>query len=174
MEEHWDKKKKIGDFVFDFNKLEDLVDKLMKQMEPQLPKNSDKPVIFGFSMRLGEDGNPVIEGIGESERVALEKKTVKQQLLPKAIEPLIDVQSREKKILITVELPGVEKKDIRLNVLDEHSLEIIVAGQNSFYKRIIVPESIRQQKAEAELKNGILEISLDRLPEKRGKEIKVK
>jgi len=167
VEENFQKKKKIGDFVFDFDQLDALVEKIMKQMAPELPRNLDKPVVFGFSMRLDSNGNPIIENFEAGEK---NKPTA---ALPKALEPLVDVQGTEKTVLVTVELPGIEKKDLGLNVLDEHTLEIIVAGQNPFYKRIIIPDSIKNQKAKAEFKNGILEINLEKSAQK-GKAVKIK
>lgn len=168
MEQPWEKKKKIADFSIDFDQLEGIVDKLMQQIAPELPANPDKPVVFGFSMRLGADGNPKIEEFGNV------KKIGEKAAIAKVREPLVDIQKEEKEILITVELPGVEKKDVKVNVPDEHTVEIIVAGTSSFYKKIPISESLKKEKAKAKFKNGILEISIERLnPEKQSGGIKI-
>lgn len=163
----FDKKKKIGDFALDFDKLDDLVNKIMEQLAPELPAGSDKPVVFGFSMRLDNSGKPVVEEFGN-----VLKKGGKP-IVEKLREPLVDVQTSEKNVFITVELPGVEKKDLKINVLDQNTVEIVVAGNNSFYKKLSMPVEIKKEKANAKLKNGILEICFERLAQENKSEIKI-
>ncbi len=165
----FDKKKRIGDFALDFDKLDDLVNKIMERMVPELPADSGKPVVFGFSMRLDGNGKPVIEEFGN----VMKKR--EKPAVEKVREPLVDMQSTEKNVLITVELPGVEKKDLKINVPDERTVEIIVAGNNSFYKKLSVPVEIKKEKARAKLKNGIMEICFERKEKekKQNSEIKI-
>lgn len=167
MVEPWEKKKKIEHFAPDFDELDRIMDKLMQQLAPDF-SSEDKPAIIGFSMRLGNDGKPIIEEFGNV------SKRGERPVVVKAREPLVDIQKTEKNILITVELPGVEKKDMKLNVPDENTVEIIVAGANSFYKKLSLPEPVKKESAKAKFKNGILEIGLERKEqEKRSTEIKI-
>lgn len=152
-----EKKKKIGDFVVDFDQIEGLVDKLMKQMAPELPSDPNKPVVFGFSMRLDSNGKPVIEEFGNV------SKRGEKPVIESVREPLVDVQKTKKNVLITVELPGVEKKDVKINVSAQNSVEIIAAGSGSFYKKISLPVEIKKGSEKVKVKNGILEASFDRL-----------
>lgn len=149
-------KKKIENFSLDFDELEKIIDKLMQQMAPEFPQNNDKPIIMGFSMRLGNDGKPVVEEFGNVSRQGEKPAIVKVR------EPLVDIQTTEKNVLLTAELPGVEKKDIKINVPEEKTIEIIVAGANSFYKKLALPEAVKKASAKAKFKNGILEVSFER------------
>jgi HSP20 family protein len=161
--------KKIEEFGLDFEKLEEIVDKLMQQMAPDLQANPDKPAIIGFSMRLSSDGKPLVEEFGNVSKAGL------KPVVAKVREPLVDIQLAEKNVFVTVELPGVEKENVKLNIPDEQTLEIIVAGQNSFYKKLSLPVQIKKEQSKAKFKNGILEISLDKKnpAEQKSDEIKI-
>jgi HSP20 family molecular chaperone IbpA len=138
---------------FDFEKMEHLVDNLMKDMvETETgEKRPNKPLTIGFKMRFDEKGQPVIENIGKV-KPAGEKVNVKPR------EPLVDVIKGEKDITVTVELPGVQEKDIHLNV-DAHSIEIKVENP-SFFKRIEFEEELQAKECVSSLNNGIFEIQV--------------
>jgi len=90
------------------------------------------------------------------------KTTPKTLKLPKQIseearEPLTDVFQDKDNIKLYVELPGVEKTDIQLNVT--HGRAEIKA--KNFYKAIDLPTSdVKSEKASANYKNGVLEVTI--------------
>ncbi|MBU1121001.1 MAG: Hsp20/alpha crystallin family protein [archaeon] len=90
--------------------------------------------------------------------------------------PLSDVWEDEKNVYASVELPGLRKEDIDINVTDEgievkaekkaeneekdknyYRLERNYAG---FYKFIALPENVDSEKAEASYSDGILEVKI--------------
>ncbi|WP_297458139.1 Hsp20/alpha crystallin family protein [Thermococcus sp.] len=91
-------------------------------------------------------------------------------------EPFVDIFDRGDKFVITVELPGVRKEDIKLRVTEdtvyieaqikrEKELEeegaIRIERYYSGYRRVIrLPEEVIPEKAKARYKNGVLEIEL--------------
>ena len=76
-------------------------------------------------------------------------------------EPLTDVFEDEKTVKLIVELPGVTKDDIQLNV-SEGQAEV---KAKDFYKTLKLPTSnVDSKKIKATYKNGILEASI---PKKR-------
>lgn len=76
-------------------------------------------------------------------------------------EPLADVFEEEKSVKLIVELPGVEKDDIQLNI-SEGQAEI---KAKSFYKTLKLPTAdVDSKKIKATYKNGVLEASI---PKKR-------
>lgn len=98
-------------------------------------------------------------------------------------QPLADTWETEDAVHASIELPGVNKEDIEINVVD-HGLEIkamrkeetkehkkgfyrIERNYSGFYKYISLPENTEPEKAEAQYRNGILEI---KIPKIRGKE----
>jgi len=82
--------------------------------------------------------------------------------LPKQIqdevrEPLTDVFEDKDNVKLYVELPGVEKDDIQLNVTEGHT-EI---KAKNFFKSVELPtKDVESDKAVANYKNGVLEVTI--------------
>lgn len=98
--------------------------------------------------------------------------------------PRCHVQETENNIEATFELPGVQKKDIELNITDE-SAEIKVEkkiekkegkGENksyyshaeSFYRSITFPKPVDSSKATAEYENGVLRLKAPKKEKESG------
>ena len=78
-----------------------------------------------------------------------------KQALDEPREPLTDVFEDEEHVKLYVELPGVEKDDIQLNITDAQT-EI---KAKNFYKTIDLPtRNVEFEKATANYKNGVLEV----------------
>jgi HSP20 family protein len=94
--------------------------------------------------------------------------------------PQIDVCERPNEVVILVEMPGMDRKDVTLSWKD-HIL--IIAGQKrqhfdaanarflcversygSFRREIAIGIPINFRKARAELKNGLMKIHLPKVP----------
>ncbi len=92
--------------------------------------------------------------------------------------PYVDVIDRKTDIVVTADLPGVDKKDIRINVSGD-VLEISAERKaereetekgylrhersyNRFYRSIRLPAPVEKNKAKALFNNGVLEIILPR------------
>ncbi len=108
-------------------------------------------------------------------------------------EPFADIFDRGDRFVITVELPGVRKEDIKLRVTEdtvyieaqirrEKELEeegaLRIERYYSGYRRVIqLPEEVVPEKAKARYNNGVLEIELPKKnpskPEKEGFEVKI-
>jgi len=108
-------------------------------------------------------------------------------------QPLSDIRETDNNLIITVDLPGVEKKDIQLKVT-ENTIEIkaershkeeqkkkgyykLERSYGGFYRALTLPCKIKPEKAKAELKNGVLKITLpkkEKLVKIKAKTIKVK
>ena len=104
--------------------------------------------------------------------------------------PYVDVIDREKDIVITADLPGVDKGDIRINVRD-NTLEISAEkktareqeeegylrrerGYSRFYRTIRLPTPVDESKAAASFNNGVLEVTLPKAEKKTGSHIPIK
>ena len=108
-------------------------------------------------------------------------------------EPFVDIFDRGDRFVITVELPGVRKEDIKLRVTEdtvyieaqirrEKELEeegaVRIERYYSGYRRVIrLPEEVIPEKAKARYNNGVLEIELPKKspkkPEGEGFEVKI-
>ena len=88
-------------------------------------------------------------------------------------EPLVDVFEDKDAVKLYVELPGVEKDDIQLNVSGGHA-EI---KAKNFYKQIALPtRDIESEKTSANYKNGVLQVTIPkktRLVSEEKKTIKI-
>jgi HSP20 family protein len=87
-------------------------------------------------------------------------------------EPLVDVMSEKDKYKIFVELPGVDKEKVKLNVAED-SVEIKTEDDTKFYKLISLEETIDADSSKASYKNGILTLELDKKAKRKGKEVKI-
>lgn len=90
--------------------------------------------------------------------------------------PFIDIIESDKEIVATVEMPGLEKGDIKIN-LTEDRLEVSTETKHeeekkekgyiykerrsgSYYRTISLPSSIDPANAKASYNNGVLEIKM--------------
>jgi len=171
-----ERKRKRGDWddIFDefdseFAGMRDRFDELLGRfMSGDLGKE-ENPLIYGFSMRLGPDGTPMINEFGNT--VGAKAPGDREEALR---EPLTDVIESEDKVRVIVELPGVEKKDIKVDAADR-TLDIDVNNpQKRFSKHIDLPCDVLPESAKANYKNGVLEVVLQReAPKKRKKPVKI-
>jgi len=122
----------------------------------ELPRSSEsgKPLVYGFSVRIDEDGKPVISEFGNATRQA------RSSGMPGAREPLVDLINGEREITVLAELPGVDKKHLQLKVT-KNTLSINVTDpERRFTKTLRLPSEVEEKASKATLKNGILEVIL--------------
>jgi HSP20 family protein len=83
--------------------------------------------------------------------------------------PLVDVIDQEDAYEVIVELPGVEKKDIRLHATDE-LLEIKTENERRFFKEIPFKTPVKPETAMARYKNGVLSVRIKKKEKEKEKE----
>ncbi|MFZ2070504.1 MAG: archaeal heat shock protein Hsp20 [Halobacteriota archaeon] len=76
-------------------------------------------------------------------------------------EPLMDVIEHKDYYEVVAELPGVEKKDIKLHATED-SLEIKTENEIKFYKEIPFEIPVQTKTATATYKNGVLSVKLNK------------
>ena len=103
--------------------------------------------------------------------------------------PYVDVIDRDSDIVITADLPGVDKSDINVSVKD-NILEISAEkkttkeredegylrrerGYSRFYRAIRLPTPVDESKAHASFNNGVLEITMPKTEKKKGSHIPI-
>ena len=117
-------------------------------------------------------------------------------MLPRLAEgmfkPSLDLGATDKEYTVTVELPGVDEKDVRLEIVNDN---LIIRGEKkqeteeqeknyyrmersygSFERVLSLPEDADQDGVKATFKKGVLTVTLPRkaLPESDVKKIEVK
>ena len=167
------KKNPFDNFGFDEDFLKDIFndDRIMddiRRMTEEMMKmfrnaQPGKPIVHGFKIQFGPDGKPRIEDFGN--------RTIKSAKGEPAIseerEPLTDVIEGDDDVAVTVEIPGVEKNDIDLNVTEDR-LEISVdTSQRKYHKNIDLPCDVLPKTTKATYKNGILDVVIRRKEKKK-------
>jgi len=121
------------------------------------------------------------------------RKTKKGEVMPYRT-PVTDLYETEKSVIATMELPGVNKEDIELNVTNDR-IEVKVEQKaeaeeedkekgyyryesrcKSFYRSLPLPTEVEADKAQATYKDGVLRIEIPKkeVKEEKKKRIEVK
>lgn len=138
----------------------------------QEPAGRRKPFVYGFTVKVGPDGQPKMERFGNIHRPI--GPSVKQ-VVTRERNPLTDVIDSDCDISITMELPGVEKKDIDLKVTEDSANIHVETQERKYFKEIDLPASVIPESTKATYKNGVLDISIKKMAEKhkKGRTIKI-
>jgi len=131
-------------------------------------KESGKPFVHNIIIRIGPNGKPKIQ---ELRNCPLKKQTG-ELTISKERESLTDVIEYDDEIAITVELPGVEKKDIDLKAIED-TLEIKVdIPQRKYRKLVNLPCDVQPRTLKATYKNGVLDVVIKRIEKSKEESIK--
>jgi HSP20 family protein len=116
------------------------------------------PFIYGYSMTVGPDGKPKVREFGNV-RSPFSSGSFARPFVSSEREPLADVTTTDKEVKVAVEMPGVSKENIKINVYD-NSLELTTTGteQRKYHEVIQIPSETDIETATSTYKNGILEI----------------
>lgn len=112
--------------------------------------------VYGFSVRMGLGGKPLIEQFGNV------RETETGPVVAETREPLVDVMDEGDRVVIIVELPGVEESDIRLTVNRDIVEVTASATDRKYHKELLLPSVVDPGSMESSYRNGILEIRLNK------------
>jgi HSP20 family protein len=124
------------------------------------------PFVYGFSYTAEPGKEPVFQEFGN---IRPSHRGIEPSL---GREPLVDVMSEKEKYKIFVELPGVDKENVKLDVAED-SVEIKTEDDKKFYKMIHLDSAIDADSAKASYKNGVLTLELDKKEKRKGKDVKI-
>ena len=104
--------------------------------------------------------------------------------------PRVNIQDTKNEIALTFEVPGMEKNDIKVSVVDQ---ALTVSGERkmestddddgmirneinsgSFSRSFTLPDTVENEKISADYKNGLLKLMIPKKEEVKPKEIEVK
>jgi HSP20 family protein len=104
--------------------------------------------------------------------------------------PAIDIEETDDDVLVTAELPGVGKEDFNVEIIGdrlrlsgekkmtrqkrENGYVSTERAYGSFSRSVQLPCEVVAEKADAELKNGVLHITLPKVAEAKVKTTKIK
>ena len=127
------------------------------------------PYYYGYSMTVGPDGKPIVKEYGN----------VRPGLLPTSEirEPFVDVivDNKEKVLKVVAEMPGVEKNDIKIEVIG-HTVNLDAEnGDKKYHTQVPIKQKVDEDSVKATYSNGILEVKFKLKEEDRpqGKRVTV-
>jgi HSP20 family protein len=131
------------------------------------------PFIYGYSVKIGPEGKPRIRefgnikpGTGGEGRPPLNMQD--------SMEPLIDVIEEAEEVKVLAELPGVEKKDIRLYATEKTFTIRVDTLERKYFKELELPVEVDESSARSNYRNGVLETILRKKKGKgKGTQIKI-
>jgi HSP20 family protein len=104
--------------------------------------------------------------------------------------PSMDVVETEKEFEITAELPGLEEKDVQVNVADnvltikgekkaekeekDKNYRMFERSYGSFYRTLELPSGINPDNIKAALSNGVLKVTVPKPAPAQAKKVEVK
>ncbi len=118
-----------------------------------------------------------------------------KELVPfrKARVPVSDIKESEKNVIANIELPGIPKENIELNVTEDYievkaqqkaEKEVKKKGMYSyqssasqFYKKLPLPAEVKPDQAVAEFKDGLLKVEIPKVKQiehKKSTKVKIK
>lgn len=104
--------------------------------------------------------------------------------------PSVDVSETDKEIELTAELPGLEQKDVEINVEDnmltiraekkaeekreDKNFRVMERVYGTFYRAFTLPAGVDPSQISANMSNGVLRIKIPKPPQSQRQKIEVK
>ena len=157
----------FGDFLPEemFRQIEEMMDRMMSEMNEGTQFDSEafeemlrnpegtSPFVFGFSMKAGPDGKPIIQRFGNP---PMDEGVESAH----SLEPLVDVVEENDEIIVVAEVPGVERDEIKVRIKGT-TLTIHADNPERPYHTVIdLPSEVRKENAKSAIRNGVLEVRL--------------
>ena len=150
----------LGGFIEKLGELAEAGEKLSQSGEFQDASGKIRGV-YGINVKtaLGDQGQTElkVEPFGNIHRGSTDR--------PKGEdirEPLVDIHEEDDHVLVLVELPGVAKENVTLNVADGRLELSAERGKTTYRKEVDLPKDCSAEHMSWECSNGILQVRFDR------------
>lgn len=164
-----------------FREMEEMMAKEFGELSKRAPKDllrertlpdgskvqSWGPFVYGYSVTVGPDGKPKVREFGNFKtetRMGKPHIDVKEKR-----EPLADVITEDNEVRVIVELPGVEKQDIKLSGTEEKLTISVDTTDRKYFKEVELPVKVEIKKATSKYKNGVLDVTIPKKKEEKPK-----
>ncbi|WP_438278619.1 Hsp20/alpha crystallin family protein [Nitrobacter sp.] len=111
-------------------------------------------------------------------------------LSSRTLMPSMDIAETDKEIELTAELPGLEEKDVQLNVVDNHltirgekknqreekekDYHLVERNYGSFVRTVELPPGVDLESIKAVMSKGVLKVTVPKPAPAQAKKIEVK
>ena len=174
----------FGDVEDMMREMEEMMERNFEQFRTSIPEDLKRerklpdgstipewgPFVYGYSMTIGPDGKPKIREFGNVKPSSdPEKCGINQPCLDvkEEREPLVDIVDTDGEIKVIVELPGVAKEDIKLHGAEDRLTISVDVPDRRYFKEVDMPTKIAHKKAKTSYKNGVLEVTIAKIAEKK-------
>lgn len=158
-----------------FAEMEKMMDEEMKEFTSKIPKDYVRerklpdgkverefgPFVYGYSVKIGPNGKPEVREFGNV-KPSLTGPEVKEER-----EPLVDIIETNGEVRVVAELPGVDKKNIKLEGTENELTIAVDDPERKYYKEVDLPGRVEVKEARTSYKNGVLEVILPKKKEER-------
>jgi len=158
-----------------FREMEKMMEEEFKTFTSRVPKDYVKerklpdgttvremgPFVYGYSVKIGPDGKPEVREFGNVKPSRYGPRVKEER------EPLVDIIETDGEVHVVVELPGVEKDDIKLHGTEDTLTISVDTPQRRYYKEITLQAKVKVKETKTEYKNGVLEVTLLKIKEEK-------
>ena len=159
------------EFDENFRKMEMRMNRLLRDASSgKLPSLEEGgPYVYGWTFRKGPEGEPEFREFGNVPALrGMPKEMIGSR------EPLADLNETDDMINVTVEIPGISKDKINLEILDKSLVIEVMGEERKYYKEIALSSEVEGDSAKATYRNGVLDIELKKVkPKREGKKISI-
>ncbi|PVX26006.1 MAG: heat-shock protein Hsp20 [Candidatus Bathyarchaeum sp.] len=169
-----------------FKEMEETIAKEFEKLSKQAPEDLQReqtlpngtkvqswgPFVYGYSVTVGPDGKPNVKEFGNFKaetRLGKPHMEVKEKR-----EPLADIIDADGKVRVIIELPGVEKDDIKLSGTADTLTISVDTPRHKYFKEIELPAKVDSKKATSKYKNGVLDITVPKKKQQKTKSQNIK
>lgn len=171
----------FGDIQETFREMEEFMVREFKEFSKRTPRDLIRertlpdgskvrewgPFVYGYSVTIGPDGKPQVREFGNVKpetRMGRPRINIREQR-----EPLVDILETDGEVRVIAELPGVEKKDIKLHGTENTLTVSVETPQRKYHKKVELPAEVDPKQAKSSYKNGVLEVTMPKKKEERPK-----
>ena len=141
---------------FEHEMNDDLVN-MINKIESE-DRHRSKAFIYGYSINIDENGKAEINEFGNIKSSSEGEENLE---VSESREPLVDIIEGKNAVTVVIELPGVEKSDIKVEI-KESIICVTTINLKNYYKEIPLTGKIIANSARARYNNGILEIIINK------------
>jgi HSP20 family protein len=148
-------------FDADMAEMRERMDELLERMISGKVSEARDPLIFGISMRVRPDGESLVQEFSNAGQTELSDAELPVR------EPLTDIREDASKVTVIMELPGVNKEDIKVTAEDRYLDLEVDSPVKRYTKHLELPCNVIPDSAKANYKNGVLEVVMRRRASKK-------
>ena len=148
----------VGGLLRGLGDLINLAERLAEQGEREVKEEQEFTSpggmrgVYGFSVRMGVGGTPTVERFGNV------RETTEGPVVSDTREPFVDVFDEGEEIVVVAEVPGVQEKDIHIQVTGDVLALSATGPKRKYEKEVLLPATVNPTAHRQSYQNGYLEL----------------